>query len=677
MADIKLKNTANTEFSISHNGTRGAKAVTSDQIVVAVETIVDFPANAETGDTVIVKDQSRGGTFIYNATQSAVNNGGTIFDGWVRQYSGAVNVKWFGAKGDGVTDDTVAVQSAIDFCMSGVSGVGSAYKSESKKLEVEAGIYLISSELIIYKSNFILSGIGVPTFIGTSSLSNEEFIIKTGLTKSGTFVEAYNIVIENIKFERKTSNPYKSDYNSTAFGSGASYTFINSCNGVYFGDSHYSYIKNCSFIGLRLAIKQMGSWLSYIEDCTFSYNDRHIYGANSIYGAKDSNNANVISRCTFGSSIMVGGVYLEQYDDLTFENIDYEQSHQTPFVLRQCRNVQFNGYLYLETNSKYFGNVSSPSHIGDSSSFMPIAGTGEIVAGKAIYSTNIICGASKNVVINNISNQYNSAPTLVVSLYNYNDIILNSPAWFSNGTSFPTNNMVIVHQGDVGFTLNNVDTVYWHKISTDAKVKVYGELTDNINFSCPKVWYIDTVNGSANIPTNQMSELNPLSASSFICLPQNNSYTFNINNVSSLRLPLNYEDINIIGLGDAKAIYRILSYGSCRNLNITGIVMSDTIHNYGSIDTLKIKSCAASYNAASGFLSLNKPTNVFIYSSSFTNSNEVYYTMVVENQKLFVKDTYCNKQIEGRNGSLIYYKNVTGTVPYSNATVYLSKIESM
>ena len=31
MADIKLKN---TEFSISHNGTRGAKAVTSDQIVV-------------------------------------------------------------------------------------------------------------------------------------------------------------------------------------------------------------------------------------------------------------------------------------------------------------------------------------------------------------------------------------------------------------------------------------------------------------------------------------------------------------------------------------------------------------------------------------------------------------------------------------------------------------------
>lgn len=112
MADIKLKNTANTEFSISHNGTRGAKSVTSDQIVVAVETIEDFPTNPETGDTVIVKDQSRGGTFIYDATQSAVNNSGTIFNGWVRQYSGSVNVKWFGFKGDN-TDETTLLNNIL------------------------------------------------------------------------------------------------------------------------------------------------------------------------------------------------------------------------------------------------------------------------------------------------------------------------------------------------------------------------------------------------------------------------------------------------------------------------------------------------------------------------------------------------------------------------------------
>jgi len=62
----------------------------------------------------IVKDTDRGGIFVYDATQSGVDNGGTVFNGWVRQYDGAVNVKWFGAKGDGVTDDTTAFISTTN-----------------------------------------------------------------------------------------------------------------------------------------------------------------------------------------------------------------------------------------------------------------------------------------------------------------------------------------------------------------------------------------------------------------------------------------------------------------------------------------------------------------------------------------------------------------------------------
>ena len=65
------------------------------------------------GDTVVVTDENRGGVFVYREDNVGTNNEGTIFNGWTRQYSGAVNVKWFGAVGDGVTDDTTSIQTVL------------------------------------------------------------------------------------------------------------------------------------------------------------------------------------------------------------------------------------------------------------------------------------------------------------------------------------------------------------------------------------------------------------------------------------------------------------------------------------------------------------------------------------------------------------------------------------
>jgi len=54
-----------------------------------------------------------GGLFNYDSSQSATNNGGTIINGWIRQYDGTVNVKWFGAKGDNIADDTISINLAL------------------------------------------------------------------------------------------------------------------------------------------------------------------------------------------------------------------------------------------------------------------------------------------------------------------------------------------------------------------------------------------------------------------------------------------------------------------------------------------------------------------------------------------------------------------------------------
>jgi len=70
----------------------------------------------EENDVTVVADENRGGTFVYRSAEKDTNDGGTIFNGWCRKHEGAVNVKWFGAIGDGIVSDSDAIQSAIDYC---------------------------------------------------------------------------------------------------------------------------------------------------------------------------------------------------------------------------------------------------------------------------------------------------------------------------------------------------------------------------------------------------------------------------------------------------------------------------------------------------------------------------------------------------------------------------------
>lgn len=121
-----------------------------------------------------------GGIFNYDATQSAVNNGGTIINGWIRQYSGAVNVKWYGAKGDGTTDDTTAIQNSFN---------------DSLELEITEGSYLLSTTISIGSNRYInnngtfLRDITVPTF--------DMFLIdgKSDITFSGGKIDGVQLEV--------------------------------------------------------------------------------------------------------------------------------------------------------------------------------------------------------------------------------------------------------------------------------------------------------------------------------------------------------------------------------------------------------------------------------------------------------------------------------------------------
>ena len=94
-----------------------------------------------------------GGFFVWHQVSPSDHDGGTFVhveenEGWKRLYDGVLNVKWFGAKGDGETKDSTAVQSALDALAKG------------QMLYFPKGIYLLRHGLHCNKIRVTLSSSG-------------------------------------------------------------------------------------------------------------------------------------------------------------------------------------------------------------------------------------------------------------------------------------------------------------------------------------------------------------------------------------------------------------------------------------------------------------------------------------------------------------------------------------
>lgn len=191
------------------------------------------------GRTVFVKSYLLGlnkgvGTFVWDSTSTLADNGGTVIQvtgvttgRWIRQLESYVTPYMFGAKGDGVTDDTVSIQKAILFC-----------KIRNKKLLISEGIYCITSTLDF--GSLVVLGEGLTNTTSSRIKCIKDDILMAKVNSKGSirhvFIDGNSKALWGVLFE---GNRPSSEHVEVRFCKEYGFVFNNTQNATFSGLSAY------------------------------------------------------------------------------------------------------------------------------------------------------------------------------------------------------------------------------------------------------------------------------------------------------------------------------------------------------------------------------------------------------------------------------------------------------
>lgn len=284
-----------------------------------------------------------------NDTTSS-DNGGTIIVAsngkrWKRVYSGPLHVGWFGAKGDGVTDDTAAFQSALSYLS---TGGGQLYAKAatyivSGLLSIPAAVTLMGDAFrgTIIQQNGSAFALAMGTGGSIQNLKLQGSVSATGgidLTNCG-FGTVRNVDIEN--FTATGATAYKLSNTLRVLIDGG---YIFNC---YTGSSFANAVTTTKFHKVNFG------------SCTYRAID-----ASTAAGA---NIELYFDTCYFESCTGINPIYSNMFGRITFENCGFESmcgSGANPILidienpcrvtLRSCQFSGFNTGTYTYTGTAYF-----------------------------------------------------------------------------------------------------------------------------------------------------------------------------------------------------------------------------------------------------------------------------------------------------------------------------------
>jgi hypothetical protein len=388
------------------------------------------------------------------------------------------NVKLFGAKGDGVTDDTLAIQKAIDFISNQVVG-----SQSGGIIHLPLGDYLISSALIFSNKNIKIRGTG--RLFTTSSIN----LIDVKSTAS-------NIIIEEIKMQKTTTTGGAMIY----FEAGASNILIQNCIlQDNLGDFIYSLADNvtvrnntisngvgdsCGVVVVGTNNRVLENTISLCRVGVFCTSDSNGNGSNTLV------RGNVITNCGTYVKEVDGAIVAYKTHDVTIVDNDID--------LTMVSNVQING-------------------IRSRTAYNMIINNNRVKGGANCISVNPYLGSAKYI---NISNNKCSSPVnygIIVKGKAYHvtgsgNIIENSPnagICCSTDTSPTTGITISLTTGSPTATLNIVTP----NIQQGCSLAIVGHTGSLIVQS--------VIGTTVTFTTNAASTLNNASITTITDIPQN------------------------------------------------------------------------------------------------------------------------------------------------------------
>jgi hypothetical protein len=204
------------------------------------------------------------------------------------KFGDIISVKDYGAKGDGTTDDTTAIQAAINACSSGWINNGGGLYSGGNTLYIPEGIYLVSSTLAM-KVGVSIIGAGYRATVLKFTNTGDGILMSSTINVNNTV----NTSVENLGIFNTNAANTGGGYVDV----GGSYVILHGVEiigfkyGVIFDQTELATIRLCKFESQLLA----GVWL--------------VNGAgHTIGGLPDFTNRITVQECQINQNATVYGI---------------------------------------------------------------------------------------------------------------------------------------------------------------------------------------------------------------------------------------------------------------------------------------------------------------------------------------------------------------------------------